>query len=125
MLVPYIKIVIKKVIPKYGAKFKAPAAVHNLIFEVEILRAIPGEGYLIGSPRYLEVQGFIGTEEIIHQTEPDYVINEANEFLIIRIRIKPGTKFKYGDILRLELRDVDTGELLDSVDVRIEVESNE
>ena len=43
----------------------------------------------------------------------------------IRIRIKAGAKFKYGDILRLELRDADTGELLDSANVRIEVESNE
>jgi len=89
------------------------------------LRAIPGEGFMIGSPRYLEVRGFLGTDEIIRQTEPDYVINGANESLRIRIRIKPGTKFRYGDTLRLELRDVDTGELLDSANVRVEVESNE
>jgi len=125
ILVPYVRVTVRKVHPKYGAKFKAPATVHNLIFEVEILRAIPGEGYMIGSPRYLEVRGFLGTDKIIQQTEPDYVMNEANESLQIRIRIKPGTKFKYGDTLRLELKDVDTGELLDSANVRIEVESNE
>jgi len=125
ILVPYVRVTVRKVHPKYGAKFKAPAAVHNLIFEVEILRAIPGEGYMIGSPRYLEVRGFLGTDKIIQQTEPDYVMNEANESLRIRIRIKPGTKFKYGDTLRLELKDVDTGEVLDSADVHIEVESNE
>lgn len=125
MLVPYVRVVVRKVHPKYGAKFKAPATVHNLIFEVEILRAIPGEGYMIGSPRYLEVRGFLGTDKIIQQTEPDYVMNETNESLRIRIRIKPGTRFKYGDTLRLELKDVDTGELLDSADVRIEVESDE
>jgi hypothetical protein len=125
MVVPHIKITLKKIQPKYGAKIKAPEAVHNLIFEIEILRAIPGEGLMFGSPRYLEIRGFLGNDEIIRQTEPDYVINEANEHLIIRIRIKPGTKFKYGDVLRLELRDADTGELLDSVEVRIEVESNE
>jgi len=125
ILVSHIKVVTIKVLPKYGAKFRTPEAVHNLIFEVEILRAIPGEGYLIGSPRYLEIKGFLGTDEIIRQTEPDYVINEANESLKIRIRIKPGTKFKYGDVLKLELRDADTGELLDSANVQIEVESNE
>ena len=125
ILVPHIQVVMRKVQPKYGAKFGAPDAAHNLIFEVEILRAIPGEGFMIGSPRYLEVRGFLGTDEIIRQTEPDYVMNEANESLRIRIRIKPGTRFKYGHILRLELRDVDTGELLDSANVRIEVESNE
>jgi len=80
---------------------------------------------MFGSPRYLEVRGFLGNDKIIEQTEPDYVMNEANEHLKIRIRIKPGTKFKYGDILRLELRDVDTSELLDNANVRIEVESNE
>ena len=125
ILVPYVRVAVRKVHPKYGAKFKAPATAHNLIFEVEILRAIPGEGYMIGSPRYLEVRGFLGTDKIIQQTEPDYVMNEANESVRIRIRIKPGTKFKYGDTLRLELKDVDTGELLDSADVRIDVESNE
>jgi len=125
ILVPYVRVTVRKVHPKYGAKFKAPATVHNLIFEVEILRAIPGEGYMIGSPRYLEVRGFLGTDKIIQQTEPDYVMNETNESLRIRIRIKPGTKFKYGDTLRLELKDLDTGELLYSSDVRIEVESNE
>jgi len=125
ILVPHIVVIMRKMQPKYGAKFKAPAKVYNLIFEVEILRAIPGEGYLFGSPRYLEVRGFLGTDEIIRQTEPDYVINEANEFLKIRIRIRPGTKFKYGDILRLELRDTDTGEVLDNASIHIEVESNE
>jgi len=125
ILVPHIKVVTKKIQPKYGAKFRAPNAAHNLIFEVEILRAIPGEGYLFGSPRYLEVRGILGSDEIIRQMEPNYVMNEANEHLTIRVRIKPGTKFKYGDTLRLELRDADTGELLDSTNVRIEVESNE
>jgi len=124
ILVPHIMVIIRKVQPKYDAKLKAPNAVHNLIFDVEILRAIPGEGLLIGSPRYLEVRGFLGTDEIIRQTEPDYFINEENENLKIRIRIKPGTKFKYGDILRLELRDTDTGELLDSANILVEVESN-
>jgi len=120
ILVPYIQVVVRKVQP-----IRAPDVAHNLIFEVEILRAIPGEGHMFGSPRYLEVRGFLGTNEIIQQMGPDYVMNESNEHLKIRIRIKPGTKFKYGDILRLELRDADTGELLDSVNVPIEVESNE
>jgi len=125
ILVPYIQVIVRKVQPKYGAKLRAPDIAYNLIFEVEILRAIPGEGYMFGSPRYLEVKGFLGINEIIRQMGPDYVINESNDHLKIRIRIKPGTKFKYGDILRLELRDADTGERLDSVNVRIEVESNE
>ena len=125
ILVPHIIVIMRKVQTKYGAKLKAPDAVHNLIFEIEILRAIPGEGLMFGSPRYLEVRGFLGTDEIIRQTGPDYVINDANEFLKIRIRIKPGTKFKYGDILKLELRDADTGELLDSTNIHIEVESSE
>jgi hypothetical protein len=125
IVIPHIQVVTKKIQPKYGAKFSAKDVVHNLIFEVEILRAIPGEGLMFGSPRFLEVRGFLGTGEIIRQTEPDYVINEANEHLKIRIRIKPGTKFKYGDVLGLELRDADTGELLDNTNVRIEVESNE
>jgi len=125
ILVPHIIVIMRKVQTKYGAKLKAPDAVYNLIFEIEILRAIPGEGLMFGSPRYLEVRGFLGTDEIIRQTGPDYVINDANEFLKIRIRIKPGTKFKYGDILKLELRDADTGELLDSTNIHIKVESNE
>jgi len=125
IVIPHIKIVTKRIQPKYGAKFSAPDAAHNLIFEVEMLRAIPGEGYMFGSPRYLEVRGFLGNDKILEQTGPDYVMNGAKENLKIRIRIKPGAKFKYGDILRLELRDADTGELLDSANVRIEVESNE
>ena len=115
----------KKIQPKYGAKLRTPTAAHNLIFEAEILRAIPGEGHLFGSPRYLEVRGFLGTDEIIRQMEPDYVMNEANEYLRIRVRIRPGTKFKYDDVLRLELRDADTEELLDSANIRIEVESDD
>jgi len=125
ILIPHIMVTMRKLQPKYGAKLQAPEAVHNLIFEVEILRAIPGEEIMFGSPRYLEVRGFLGSDEIIRQTGPDYVINDENEFLKTRIRIGAGVKFKYGDTLKIEIRDADTGEHLDSTNINIEVESNE
>ncbi len=123
-IVPYIHIVFAKVQPKYGAKLKAPEAIRNLIFDVELLRAIPAEGVLFGAPRFVEIVGVLLKEgrEIFRQSGPDMVVNQENETLKVRLRIKPGTVFSYGDKLGLELKDADTGELLDSSEIRIEVE---
>ncbi len=123
-IVPYIHIVFAKVQPKYGAKLRAPEAIRNLIFDVELLRAIPAEGVLFGAPRFVEIVGVLLKEgrEIFRQYGPDMVVNQEIETLKVRLRIKPGTVFSYGDKLGLELKDADTGELLDSSEIRIEVE---
>jgi hypothetical protein len=50
------------------------------------------------------------------------IVNQESETLKVRLRIKPGPVFSYGDMLSLELKDADTGELLDRSEIRIEVE---
>ena len=126
-IIPHLEIVFAKAQPKYGVRLKAPEAIHNLIFEVELLRAIPAGDVLFGAPRFVEIVGTLVKDsiEIFRQSGPDMVVNQENETLKVRLRIKPGTRFSYGDVLHLELKDADTGELLDSTDIRIEVESNE
>lgn len=126
-IVPHIEVVFAKAQPKYGAKLKAPEVIHNLIFEVELLRAIPAGGVLFGAPRFVEIVGTLvkDAREIFRQSGPDMVINIENETLRVKLRIKPMIAFSYGDMLRLELKDADIGELLDSTDICIEVESNE
>ena len=98
-----------------------------MIFEVELLRAMPSAGVLIGEPRFVEIVGtFIKDDEeieIVKRSGPDLVINQEKEKLVVRLRIKPGTPFKYGDVLHLTLRDADTEDPLDKADIRIEVES--
>jgi hypothetical protein len=91
------------------------------------LRAIPAEGVLFGAPRFVEIVGVLLKDgrEIFRQSGPDMVVNQESETLKFRLRIKPGTVFSYGDILSLELKDADTGELLDKSEIHIEVESNE
>jgi len=123
-IVPHIHIIFAKVQPKYGAKLRAPEAIRNLIFDVELLRAIPAEGVLFGAPRFVEIVGMLLKEgrEIFRQSGPDMVVNQEKETLRVRLRIKPGTVFSYGDMLGIELKDADTGELLDSSEIRIEVE---
>jgi hypothetical protein len=123
-IVPHMHIIFTKVQPKYGAKLRAPEAIRNLIFDVELLRAIPAEGVLFGAPRFVEIVGVLLKErrEIFRQSGPDMVVNQESESLKVRLRIKPGTTFSYGDMLSLELKDADTGELLDSSEIRIEVE---
>ncbi|MFQ5762785.1 MAG: hypothetical protein ACE5PO_07095, partial [Candidatus Bathyarchaeia archaeon] len=90
-------------------------------------RAIPADGVLIGSPRFVEIVGTLVKEgrEIFRQSGPGMVVNQKDETLRVRLRIKLGTPFNYADILRLDLKDTDSGELLDSTEMRIEVESNE
>jgi len=127
IVIPLLKIVFKKAQPKYCAKIKAPDAIHNLIFNIELLRVMPGEGELFGAPRYIEVIGVLVREmkEIIKLSSPDLVINQMNEKIPIRLRIAQGIRFKYGDILKIEVKDADTGELLDTAEIKIEVESDE
>jgi hypothetical protein len=123
-IVPQIHLVFAKVQPKYGAKISAPEAIRNLIFDVELLRAIPTEGVFFGAPRFVEIVGVLPKDgrEIFRQSGPDMVVNQESEILKVRLRIKPGTVFSYGDMLILELKDADTGELLDRSEIRIEVE---
>lgn len=128
LIIPHVEILARKAPPKYGVTLNAPEAIYNLIFEVELLRAMPSAGVLVGEPRFLEIVGtFIRDDEeieIIQQSGPDLVINQEKEKLDVRLRIKPGTPFRYGDVLHLKLRDADTpGKLLDTADIRIEVES--
>lgn len=129
LLVPHLTITFKKAEPKYGARLRAPDAIRNLIFEVDVLRATPAEGGLFGSPRFLEILGYLmGGEkprEVFKEAGADKVIDQAHEVLKVRLRIKPGSRHRYGETLRLELKDADTGEQLDSAELRIEVESDE
>ncbi|MFQ5853834.1 MAG: hypothetical protein ACE5JU_25020, partial [Candidatus Binatia bacterium] len=101
----------------------------NLIFEVDVLRATPAEGGLFGSPRFLEIVGYLmGDEkprEVFKEAGADMVIDQAHDVLTVRLRIKPGSRHRYGETLRLELKDADAGEPLDSAEIRIEVESDE
>lgn len=126
-IVPHVEVSFAKALPKYGVKIKAQEAIHNLIFEIELLRSIPADGVLIGSPRFVEIVGTLVKEgrEIFRQSGPGMVVNQKDETLRVRLRIKSGTPFNYADILRLDLKDTDSGELLDSTEMRIEVESNE
>lgn len=126
-IIPQLEIVFAKAQPKYGVKVKAPDAIHNLIFEIDLLRAIPAGDVLFGAPRFVEIVGTLanGDKEVFRQSGPEMVINQENESPNVRLRIKPGIRFGYGDVLHLELKDADTGELLDGADIRIEVESNE
>ena len=123
-IVPHIHLVFAKAQPKYGAKLRAPEAIRNLIFDVELLRAIPTEGVFFGAPRFVEIVGVLPKDgrEIFRQSGPDMIVNQESETLKVRLRIKPGPVFSYGDILSLELKDADTGELLDRSEIRIEVE---
>lgn len=128
LIVPHMGIVFKRTPPKYGVMLKAPEVIYNLIFEVELLRAMPSAGVLFGAPRFVEIVGKIIKDEeeigILRQSGPEMVVNQENEKMMVLLRIKPGTAFKRGDVMHLELKDADTGELLDSTDLRIEVESD-
>jgi len=123
-IVPHIHLVFAKAQPKYGAKLRAPEAIRNLIFDVELLRAIPTGGVFFGAPRFVEIVGVLPKDgrEIFRQSGPDMIVNQESETLKVRLRIKPGPVFSYGDMLSLELKDADTGELLDRSEIRIEVE---
>lgn len=127
MVIPFLKIAFRKAQPKYRVKIKAPEAIHNLIFDIELLRVMPGEGELFGAPRYVEVIGVLAKDamEIFKQASPDLVINQLNDKLSVRLRIAQGIRFKYGDTLKIEVKDADTGELLDTAEIKIEVESDE
>jgi len=127
VIISHLELIFAKAELKYGVKIKAPEAIHNLIFEVELLRSIPADGVLFGAPRFVEIVGTLDKDkkQIFSQSGPDMVIDQGNETVQVRLRIRPGIAFSYGDVLCIEAKDADTSELLDGAEIRIEVESNE
>jgi len=105
VVIPHIKIEFTEAHLKYEARLQAPDVIHNLIFEVNIVRELPKGEVLAGAARFVEITGALVKDgiEIFHDSGPDLIVDQDNDMLAHRLRIKPATRFSYGDELRLEL----------------------